>query len=111
MKTIKVRFDGRVFVPEEPIDLPIGFEGEVRVPSSDRAEETGAAGQPSGTDSVRDEHSADVSDASGSSAAPKRTFAELLKLLEQLPANDDWPEDGAIQHDHYLYGTPKRTNP
>jgi hypothetical protein len=32
----------------------------------------------------------------------------FLAELEQLPDDPDWPADGAAQHDHYLYGTPKR---
>jgi len=32
-------------------------------------------------------------------------FADLLKLEADLP---DAPSDLAGQHDHYLYGTPKR---
>lgn len=32
----------------------------------------------------------------------------LLRLLEQFPDNPNSPTDGAAQHDHYLYGTPKR---
>jgi hypothetical protein len=36
------------------------------------------------------------------------SLAELARQLEKLPMNPDWPTDGAAQHDHYLYGTPKR---
>jgi hypothetical protein len=36
-------------------------------------------------------------------AAPR--FAELLDLARDLP---DAPADLSAQHDHYLYGTPKR---
>jgi hypothetical protein len=36
--------------------------------------------------------------------APPR-FAELLALASDLP---DAPADLSAQHDHYLYGTPKR---
>jgi hypothetical protein len=32
----------------------------------------------------------------------------LAKLAENLPANPDAPADGAAQHDHYLYGLPKK---
>ena len=37
-------------------------------------------------------------------AAPPR-YADLLDLAADLP---DAPPDLAAQHDHYLYGTPKR---
>jgi len=35
-------------------------------------------------------------------------LAKLAKELDKLSINPDWPTDGAAQHDHYLYGTPKR---
>ncbi len=31
MSTIKVRFDGHVFVPETPVALPVGYEVELEV--------------------------------------------------------------------------------
>jgi hypothetical protein len=79
LSTVKARFDGRVFVPQEPVDLPVGMELEIVLPRS----------VPNGTDN-------------GSLAA-------LTESLEKLPVNPDWPADGAAQHDHYLYGTPKRS--
>ena len=38
----------------------------------------------------------------------EKPLLALARQLEQLPDNADWPEDGASQHDHYLYGTPRR---
>lgn len=35
-------------------------------------------------------------------------LARLLKIAETFPDNPDTPTDFAAQHDHYLYGTPKR---
>ena len=34
----------------------------------------------------------------------------IVALAQALPPEvvDAWPTDGASQHDHYLYGTPKR---
>jgi predicted DNA-binding antitoxin AbrB/MazE fold protein len=34
----------------------------------------------------------------------------IAALARDLPPEviDSWPTDGASQHDHYLYGTPKR---
>ena len=37
-----------------------------------------------------------------------RPLMDLVRLTEHLPADADWPSDGAAEHDHYLYGTPKR---
>jgi hypothetical protein len=46
--------------------------------------------------------------------APRRTarhiWEEIAEISAQLPA-EDWrqvPSDGSEQHDHYLYGSPKR---
>jgi predicted DNA-binding antitoxin AbrB/MazE fold protein len=36
------------------------------------------------------------------------TLQALAEIAEQFPANADLPTDLAAQHDHYLYGTPKR---
>ncbi len=76
--TLRVHFDGKVLVPDEPVDLPVNCALEVQVKplESDRIEE--------------------------------RPLMKLVKLLEELPDNPDWPSDGAAQHDHYLYGLPKR---
>jgi hypothetical protein len=76
MTTVKARFDGRAFVPEQPVDLPVGYRVEIPI----------ASPPPS----------------------PAATLLELTESLRQLPANPDWPADGAAQHDHYLYGLPKK---
>jgi hypothetical protein len=78
MITITARFDGRVFVPTEPLDLPPGYELEITIPSPPPAQPE----QP--------------------------TLLALAELMKQFPENPDWPPDGAVQHDHYLYGTPKK---
>jgi hypothetical protein len=77
MSTIEARFDGRVLVPEGPVDLPVGCELEIPLPAAPAPE------QP-------------------------KPLAELAQILDQLPMNPNWPVDGAAQHDHYLYGTPKK---
>ena len=35
-------------------------------------------------------------------------LARLLEIAERFPDNPNSPTDLAAQHDHYLYGTPKR---
>jgi hypothetical protein len=75
--TVRVRFDGRVFVPEEPVNLPTGHVLEIPIAESHSSE---GASHP---------------------------LVDLVELLKQFPSNPDWPPDGAAQHDHYLYGTPK----
>jgi hypothetical protein len=76
MITVRARFDGHVFIPESPVDLPAGAELELTI----------TAPPP-----------------------PPRPLAELADLVGRVEENPDWPPDGAAQHDHYLYGTPKRS--
>jgi len=81
MTIIKAHFDGRVLVPEEPVDLPTGQVFEVRLEALEPPQK------------------------------PKTALQKLLEIAEKYPAADDLPADLAAQHDHYLYGTPKRENP
>jgi len=78
MTTVKARFDGRVFVPEGPVDLPVGtvLEIPIHFPASEEK--------------------------------PKSALAQLAEIAQQFPDNPNSPPDLAEQHDHYLYGTPKR---
>ncbi len=65
---------------------------------------------PSG-DSITQE---DIDDALAEPAPSVRPIADVFEgLSSQIPL-EEWaelPTDGAEQHDHYLYGSPKRTNP
>ena len=72
--------DGKVIVPDEPVELPEGCKLRVHIELEDE-----------GNAQPREE--------------PEwlRTAREIAK---QMPQN--LPEDLAEQHDHYLYGTPKR---
>ncbi|HEV3236971.1 MAG TPA: hypothetical protein VGZ25_08285 [Gemmataceae bacterium] len=78
MITVKARYDGRVFVPETPVDLPVGCVLEITLPN--------------GT----------------STSDSKAPLKELAEVIGQFPSDPAWPEDAAAQHDHYLYGTPRR---
>jgi hypothetical protein len=78
MTTLRARFDGRVLVPEEPVSLPTDCVLEVQVKPI-------------------------PSEESGNSF-----LARLAELAASFPPDPDAPVDGAAQHDHYLYGTPKR---
>lgn len=43
-----------------------------------------------------------------------RPIWEIFEQLSQQVPAEEWsklPSDGAEQHDHYLYGAPKRKNP
>jgi hypothetical protein len=77
--TIRAKFDGRVLVPEQPVQLPIGPVLELNFEPAKQAEQATAG-----------------------------TLADLVNFAEGLPPDGDAPVDGAAQHDHYLYGAPKR---
>ncbi len=80
MTTVTIRYDGRVFVPEEPVDLPIGYRAEIPLP-------TGEEAPPS-----------------------ERPLLKLLELMKRFPDDPRMPCDAAAEHDHYLYGTPKKND-
>ncbi|MBO1350322.1 MAG: DUF2281 domain-containing protein [Hormoscilla sp. GUM202] len=43
--------------------------------------------------------------------APRKTiWDEIREIVKDVPDEvwDSMPTDGALQHDHYLYGTPKK---
>ena len=89
-KTITATFDGRSFVPDEPPELAAGtvvrieWRGEEPAPAVDEPEpEQAADGQRDWVD-------------------------DLLEYIDSIPAHPDTPTDLAAEHDHYLYGTPKR---
>jgi hypothetical protein len=76
---VKARFDGRVFVPDEPVNLAPGQTVSLLV-------EPAPAGE-----------------------VPASTpLLHLIDKFDRLPGDPDWPEDAAAQHDHYLYGAPRR---
>lgn len=41
-------------------------------------------------------------------SADDRPLLRLVEIAQRFPDNPDTPTDFAAQHDHYLYGTPKR---
>jgi hypothetical protein len=82
---INAHFDGHAITPDECVDIPINVPLRVTI-------ESATATPPA--------------DAPAASDKPIPTLAERMKgfigCLEGLPA------DAAINHDHYLYGTPKK---
>jgi hypothetical protein len=82
MTTLTAHFDGKVLIPDQPVELPVNCALEVRVQPLKKP-----ATLPPGD----------------------RPLMRFIKLLEELPDNPDAPTDGAAQHDHYLYGLPKRS--
>ena len=81
MTVVKAHFDGKVLVPDEPVNLPVDRALELHIQVDQEPPSAPGNGKP---------------------------LLQLLKALETLPRNPDWPADGAAQHDHYLYGLPKR---
>jgi hypothetical protein len=71
-RTLTAHFDGKVIVPDEPVQLPVGQRLQVHVELAE---------------------------------GPPARFADFLQFASDLP---DAPPDLAAQHDHYLYGNPKR---
>ena len=75
-RTITVVFDGEVFRPREPVDLPANSEYQLTVQ------------EPTPHPETRD---------------MPEVFRRILDRARDLGVGDL-----AEQHDHYLYGTPKR---
>jgi len=85
MTKLKAHFDGKVLVPDEPVDLPVDRDLEIQV------------------------NLLETTPAEQTKSEPRaKPLEELAHALEQAAPNPEWPPDGAAQHDHYLYGLPKR---
>ncbi len=81
MRTFSAHSDGKVLVPDEPIELAAGAKYRVSL-------------QPSAEDD-EDE---------------SKAVSSLRELLLSMAgtAKGDYPTDLARNHDHYLHGRPKR---
>jgi post-segregation antitoxin (ccd killing protein) len=79
MIDFNAHFDGKVIVPEQAVDLPRDRSFVVHI-----------------------EAWADTDPAA--EAAPQ----SALQWLAENAVDDELPRDLSAQHDHYLYGTPKR---
>ena len=77
MVSIKGHFEGSVFVPDEPVELPQNQPVVIHVLTESESKPKGQAGG-------------------------------FLKTLDSLIGSVNMPSDWASEHDHYLYGTPKR---
>jgi len=91
--TIDATYEDGVLKPSEP--LPLREHETVRVTVEQNRERT-----------------VEVEPGDCANEPPRPTLAEkILALAHSLPpgALDNLPDDLAAQHDHYLYGTPKRT--
>ena len=79
MIDFNAHFDGKVIVPEQAVDLPRDRSFVVHV-------ETFGATDPKAESSPQ----------------------SALQWLAENAVDDELPSDLSAQHDHYLYGTPKR---
>jgi len=79
MVAIKSHFDGKVFIPDEPVDLPSNQSVILHVQPTDTPHST--KDQPEG---------------------------DFFNIMQSLIGSIEAPQDWSAEHDHYLYGTPKR---
>ncbi|HUE74512.1 MAG TPA: antitoxin family protein [Pirellulaceae bacterium] len=88
--TVDATYENGVLVPAQP--LALSEHEKVRV----TVEQQQGASLRSGPDST--------------APAGEPIWERLAKLAANLPPEEvaNWPTDGASQHDHYLYGWPKR---
>lgn len=105
MSTIQARYEGGVLIPDEPLDLSPGerVSLEVRAPEDAESGNSRAAATRGVETPARQDKSRDPSN--------EEVHRQLSQLAHVLPDDIDLPTDLAAQHDHYLYGTPKRANP
>lgn len=81
MSTIRAHFDGKVFVPDEPVHVPAGTAAQVVVASEVEP---------------------------GKSAYDRKPLADLAAILDAMPSDTSLPPDASMNIDHYLYGAAKR---
>jgi len=81
MIAFSAHFDGKVIVPDQAVDLPLDKPFVVRVETPVEAESNPPADLP----------------------------VPSLQWLAENAVDDDLPADLAAEHDHYLYGTVRRS--
>ncbi len=81
-KIATVYYDGEVFRPEDPVDLEPNTRYIISIG------EVPASQEP---------------------VSPDKQPNDVWQLLERLAGTIDGPTDWSAEHDHYLYGTPKRS--
>ncbi len=80
MIALKGHFDGKVIVPDEPLNLPVGEKLQITLKRARKSKKS------------------------------KRQSA-LQWMADHALADDGSAADLAHEHDHYLYGTPKKGHP
>ena len=76
MTSVRVRYDGIAFHPEEKIELEANTSYIIQIISQEK----------------------------------QSSDKNAWELLEEMAGTYEAPEDWSSEHDHYLYGTPKKTN-
>ena len=84
MSVIRAQFDGKVFVPQEPVSLPEGTKVQILVEPV-----TSAAKQQASEKLVQS------------------PFSGLLERLDKIEDESELPVDASMHVDHYLYGHSK----
>jgi predicted DNA-binding antitoxin AbrB/MazE fold protein len=80
--TIHAIYENGVFRPLEAVELPDKAEVEISIQSTKPCSSKAQIGHPA--------------------------LRRLLEIADRYPGDPNSPTDRAAQHDHYLYGTPKR---
>lgn len=93
MIQFRAHFDGKNLCPDEPVSLPEGVPLRVSVSGHNAAQEHVTVA-PSETSP------------SPTTTRPPNCFEEIQAELGLVEGPVDW----AAEHDHYLYGTPKRSH-
>ena len=81
MTTIQAHFDGKVFVPDTAVQMPVGTRLQLVIEELPAQEYRLAEPTP---------------------------LMALYEAIKDLPDDPNAPSDGAAQHDYYLHGMPKR---
>lgn len=83
MIAIKAHFDGKVFVPDEPVKLPKGKSLKILIQVIPKAKK----------------------------ATKKKGKSVLDRIMEHTIDDPSMPTDFSYNFDHYVYGTPKKKLP
>lgn len=91
-RTFTVVFDGEVFRPDTPVDMEPNTRYVVTIDE--------AVSAPVGVTEGENKRSSNDEDAADDHSA--------WRAIDTLVGTVEGPEDWAAEHDHYLYGAPKR---
>lgn len=93
-RTFTVVFDGEVFRPDTPVDVEPNTRYVVTINEAVFTQADAIDGEPATKSQDEDEN--------------ERDDASAWAAIDALVGTVEGPADWAEEHDHYLYGTPKR---